>query len=513
MTSALQVAGGIGAAVAATTAILAADRRLRAAAMLAAGLLAATLVAGEAWGDQLRSLRDSPLELAAALVAGVAGVSVLAAAFWRYPTLLPVLLLATPAFRIPIAAGGESSNLLVPLYLVLGAGVVVECARAWREPASPGPGRVAPRLGHRGVKALALALSASLVLYAVQSAYSSDVSRAVQNLSFFLVPFALMFVLLRDTDWTPRLLRVVGAVVVAEAVVFATVGIVQHETGHIFWNEKVMESNEFDFYFRVNSLFWDPNIYGRYLALAATVLAGALVWIADRRWLTAGAAAATLIVAGMSFSFSQTSLLALLIGLVVLCALRWSLRWTLIGTGAAIVLVGLVFTLTDALTVGSQSGGELEQTTSGRSRLASGGAELAKLRPLAGFGSGSFAVEFEKRNSVPTGEAVVSHTEPITVAAEQGAIGIAVYVALLAAAATVAAGGLGAVAPGLGGRPPPVRGPGSRQRTAAIARIALAAAFVGLLIHTMGYAGFLIDPLTWALLAIIVALSPGAAES
>ncbi len=30
----------------------------------------------------------------------------------------------------------------------------------------------------------------------------------------------------------------------------------------------MIRSNEFHIYFRVNSVFWDPNVYGRYLALA-----------------------------------------------------------------------------------------------------------------------------------------------------------------------------------------------------------------------------------------------------
>jgi hypothetical protein len=38
--------------------------------------------------------------------------------------------------------------------------------------------------------------------------------------------------------------------------------------------------------------------------------------------------------------------------------------------------------------------------------------------------------------------------------------------------------------------------------------MALLAAFAGLFIHTIGYAGYLTDPLTWALLAIGGSLAP-----
>jgi putative inorganic carbon (hco3(-)) transporter len=163
------------------------------------------------------------------------------------------------------------------------------------------------------------------------------------------------------------------------------------------------------------------------------------------------------------------------------------------------VLVAAAVIVADrgAFKVDSGSGGEL----SGRGSLASGGLDIAGDRPLEGFGSGSFATEFDKRNDVEGDEAVVSHTEPITVVAEQGTLGVLVYIAVLLAALGVLIGaGLGAVAPGLGGKAPPEIAPTA-------GRIAIAAAFGGLLIHTIGYAGFFTDPLTWALLAVGSALA------
>ncbi len=84
-----------------------------------------------------------------------------------------------------------------------------------------------------------------------------------------------------------------------------------------------------------------------------------------------------------------------------------------------------------------------------------------------------------------------SHTIPVTVAAEQGVLGLALYVALLIAAFVVLFAGAG--------RSPP--------------RIALAACFAALVLHTWTYADFLEDPFTWALLAIGVALAPGDSPS
>ena len=78
-----------------------------------------------------------------------------------------------------------------------------------------------------------------------------------------------------------------------------------------------------------------------------------------------------------------------------------------------------------------------------------------------------------------------SHTIPITVAAEQGIVGLALYAALLLAAFAVLFAGAG--------RSPP--------------RIALAACFAALVLHTFTYADFLEDPLTWTLLGVGVALA------
>ena len=109
---------------------------------------------------------------------------------------------------------------------------------------------------------------AFLVLYAVQASYSIDFDHALENVVFFYVPFALLFVLLSRVRvdaarWRSRAWRVL----VALAVVFVGIGFVEYATRHLFLNPKVIASNQFEYYFRVNSLFFDPNIYGRFLAI------------------------------------------------------------------------------------------------------------------------------------------------------------------------------------------------------------------------------------------------------
>ena len=444
---------------------------------------------GPGLDDQLAHVRHQPLELAAIVIALAGGLAALAASFIRWPLLLPLLLIVVLPFRIPIDTGSETSYLLIPLYLVIGGGVLAEAAALFRG----GTREIGAPSGF--ARWLAIALAASIVLYAVQAAYSSDVSRAVQNIAFFLIPFTVLFGLLREVEWDSRLLRYGLIVVAGEALILALTGIVQHETRHIFWNEKAMESNEFDLEFRVNSLFWDPNIYARYLALSIVLMTGALIWVKDMRRFAAGALAIAVVFAGMALAFSQTSYFALLAGMVVLCALRWSVKWTAIAAAIAVAVATIVI-VADRSTVEvhrGKSSNSLDETTSGRTRLASGGIDLAQARPAQGYGSGSFAVEFAKRNELTSDEAAVSHTEPITVAAEQGVIGIAAYIGVLVAAGFVLLGGV------LAWNRPAVPDQA--------ARIAIAAAFAALLAHTIGYAGFLTDPLTWALLAVGSALA------
>jgi O-antigen ligase len=132
------------------------------------------------------------------------------------------------------------------------------------------------------------------------------------------------------------------------------------------------------------------------------------------------------------------------------------------------------------------SGGSTSNATSGRTKLISGGLELFAQRPLYGYGSGSFETEYKRHGKASEANATsASHTIPITVAAEQGIIGLAVYVALLLAAFVVLLTGAG--------RSPP--------------RIAIAACFAALVLHTWTYADFLEDPITWTLLGIGVALA------
>ena len=75
----------------------------------------------------------------------------------------------------------------------------------------------------------------------------------------------------------------------ARARASSAVGFVEYATRSLLLNPKVIASNQFEQYFRVNSLFFDPNIYGRFLAVVMIFLAAVLLWAAAPRRLVAAA--------------------------------------------------------------------------------------------------------------------------------------------------------------------------------------------------------------------------------
>jgi O-antigen ligase len=449
--------------------------RLRAAAMLLALALTPALLLAEIWdSDQVASLRDQPGVAIGLAAVGIGVVAILAAVFAKRPALLPVVAVAALPFRIPIAAGGTTSSLLVPLYLVIAGGVL-----AYAVPRLLRDHDGEPEPAGAWVRRL---LAVAIVLYAVQASWSSDFERALQQVVFFYVPFALLATLFARVRWTREVLvRCLGALVVL-AVLFVSIGFVEYATRSLLLNPKVIASNQFETYFRVNSLFFDPNIYGRFLAVVMLALTAVLLWARDSRRILVCGLLLALLWAGLVLTLSQSSFTALLAGLVVLAGLRWGVRPAALAAGAALVL-GIVVLVASPGTFGLD--GDANDATSGRYDLIKGGVELWADVPAAGHGAGAFRREY-RRAEKATGEraTAASHTIPVTVAAEQGVVGLAVYLALLAAALALLL----------------------RGARDLVARAAVAAAFVALVVHTLMYAAFLEDPLAWALLGAGIGL-------
>lgn len=468
------------AALLAAGAVLLPGARARAWSTLGALVLAPVLLVSDIWDtDQVRPLRDHPSLAIVGVILGLAILAALAILFDRRPWAFPLAAAFAIPFRVPIASGGSTSNLLVPLYVVVGAGALAYAIpRIWGEKGD---------LRERKATAIEWLLALAVVLYAVQSSYSDDFDKALENVVFFYVPFALLFALLARIEWSRELAVRVLVVLAALALVFAGIGFVEYATRHLFLNPKVIASNQFEDYFRVNSLFFDPNIYGRFLAIVMLGVATVLIWSRSPRNVYGSAAVLAILWAGLVLTLSQSSFAALLLGLLVLAGARWSPRWAL-GVGAAALVVGALFVLVAPSSVRLDLGNSksADSATSGRYDLVKGGVNLFTDKPLGGHGSGAFSRAYRRAEKGSAEKAVsASHTIPVTVAAEQGVVGLALYVALLVAAFTALFRGV---------REDPVRA-------------GIAAAFAALVLHTWSYASFLEDPLTWALLGVGLAFA------
>jgi putative inorganic carbon (HCO3(-)) transporter len=475
------------------------DRRRRGLLMAAALVLAAVLLVGHiADTAQFHSISNDARKLISLGLLGAATVAGLAVLFTRRPQALPLLAVAVLPFRVPVAAAGSTANLLVPLYVVIAGGCV---AYLWRE-------RNAGSVQDAGARttSVALAIAAFVVLYALQSLYSRDFNQALEQVVFFYVPFALLFRLLLDVEWSSRLVLACAAVVAGLAIVFAGIGFWEYGRRELLWNPKVIAGNQLQSYFRVNSVFWDPNIYGRFLTLVMLAVTAFVLWERRTRIVFAGGIVLAILWGGLVLTFSQSSFAALLAGLAVLSALRWDPRRTaaaaVLGVMAAVVFV-LAFQSALKIHLGSSSG--VNKVTSGRGNLITGGLDLFRNRPVWGYGSGSFGRAYRQVRKGNQQEAVsASHTMPITIGAEQGLIGLAAYAVVLGASFLVLFGN-GAAGTSRG---PPADG--ALQNPFLPARAALAAMFTALVVHTMGYAAFLEDPFTWVLLAAGISLAPRA---
>lgn len=478
----LEKLGVVALALLAGAAVLAPAVRVRGLAAAGALLLTPVLLVADIWDTpQFRPLRHRPLLALALALAGLAAVAVGAALVRRRPGLLPLAAVAVVPFRVPIASGGDTANLLVPLYVVVAAGALAFLVADLRGrpllPAARRPG------------SLEWALLGFVCLYAAQATYSGAFSKALEQVVFFYVPFALLFGMLTRYEWTRRRLAAGLGILVALAVAFTGIGAVEYATRTLLLNPKVISANQFQSYFRVNSLFFDPNIFGRFLAVVMVLLAALLLWERSRRLLAATAAALAVLWVGLVLSLSQSSLAALLVGLAVLGALRFGARRAGVAVGLALAVgLAVVLAFPGAVRLNVNSLQALNGSTSGRADLVRGGLDLFDARPLGGWGAGSFAHEFRRQKETSDERAAAaSHTIPITVAAEQGVGGLALYLLVLVLAFLRLA----------------------RGASATPARAAVAAAFAGLVVHTFLYAAFLEDPLVWTLLAVGSALAPG----
>ncbi len=410
-------------------------------------------------------------------VVGLAALAALTAVFVRWPALvLPLVLVAAP-FRLPldvdrghrfllaVAESGELGRLL-PLYVVLTAAVLAAVLGLLR---SADPQRLPVWLAWPAAAFLAYA-SLSLL-------WTDELNAGTNLLLFFLNPFAALLAVAGRApfpDWMPRAL---AGIAVGLGCLFATVGLWQATTERLlFFAPKLDVANTYGSIFRVTSLFRDPSLYGRHLVAAIAVLLVALWLRRVEVWLAALLIA--LLWAGLYFSYSQSSMVALFavaLGITAVAGDRLA-KLAVVTIAVFLVAAAAAFLLAELRDESAR------RVTSDRSRRVEVTLEVVRDHPLAGVGLGAQPAASRARSERGgRDESFVSHTTPLTVAAELGAVGLLLYLALLA--------GAGRTMWELWRRRPALG-------------LAVGAVLVGLAVHSLFYSGFFEDPITWVALSI-----------
>jgi len=409
----------------------------------------------------------------AALVAGAAAVAAVAAIFLRWPAVVPIVVLVAAPLRPPLSFDSSSTFLvqiaddgrlgrLLPLYFVLAAAAAALGWRALRGDEV----RALP-------KPVALPAAAFFAFACCSLSWAEDVEAGTNLLLFFTLPFvALLATVARAEypDWAPRAL-VTAAIALAS--VFAAVGLWQAATHELFfYAPNLAASNANTDYFRVTSLFGDPSLYGRHVVLGIGV---ALTLLATRRWRTWPLIAVLVLMwAGLLFSYSQSSMIALLVMTLALAVAAGDRR---IRRAVALLAAAAVVAACAYVAVQVADGKSLNRITSDRTERVQDATRVIEKHPIAGVGIGGQPRASRRLadSDRPTPN-FVSHTTPLTVFAELGVIGLALYAWLL-----------------VGGTYLILR---LRRRDEALA-LALGVTFLGLFTHALFYSGFLEDPLTW----------------
>ena len=411
---------------------------------------------------------------------GVLALIPLAVGAWvfvRWPVLVtPLVALAAP-FRPPLSFGSEhryfvgvasSGQLgrLLPLYGVLGATALALAWHAFR-------GRIDRPVPY----IVSIPAAVFIAIAGLSILWTEDLHSGENVLAYFLLPFALLVVVVAHAPFPPWLTRALAVIAVGLATLFAVVGIIQAATHKLwFFSPAVEVGNAYSSFFRVTSLFRDPSLYGRHVVIGIAVLLVCVLYRKVNPFLAVGLIA--LLFVGLWFSYSQSSMVALFVVTLALAAVAGTRSLKLVAAvTAVVVLLGAA-----GILVNSVRDHSARRFTSDRSRRVELTWKVFRAHPAVGVGLGSQSVASQarsKQGGSPT--RFVSHTTPLTVAAELGVLGLAAYIWLL--------GGSAVLIERVYRRAPPLG-------------LGLGAVFLALFVHSLAYSGFFEDPVTWLVIAI-----------
>jgi putative inorganic carbon (HCO3(-)) transporter len=262
------------------------------------------------------------------------------------------------------------------------------------------------------------------------------------------------------------------------ASLFAVIGLFQAATRELFFFAPNLQlSNANSSFFRVTSLFGDPSLYGRHLVVGLGVVLGLMALRRIDVRLATGLV--LLLWAGLFVSYSQSSMVALVVVTLMIAALTGTrrMRLAVLGTFALVAVIGIGYLASIPI-----RGESLRTETADRSQRIEETVRVIEADPVVGVGIGgqpNASRRLSDRDR-PTPN-FVSHTAPLTVFAELGAVGLALLAWLLVGATRMLLA--------------------ARKLESALGLVLLAA-LLGVFVQSLFYPGFLEDPLTWVVLGI-----------
>jgi putative inorganic carbon (hco3(-)) transporter len=393
----------------------------------------------------------------------------------RWPWILAFAVLPALPARVPLAVGGTHSQLELPLYLLAAAAgfqIVIDTIKGDRRSRELGP--------------MAIPLAAFVFWTGVSLLWSDDVLAGSFELLAYFLPFAVIGIGIARLEWSRRAISWLAVELVGLALVFAGIGVAQYATRNLFWNPKVIVGDAYLPFYRVNSVFWDPSIYGRFLIIAILAALVLVMRGPSKRLAVTAAIAIVGIWAGLVLSYSQSSFAGLIAAVVLLMAVVWR-RAALLAAGfVAILLVSTGVANPNVQNAFlKRSGVALNRATSDRAGLIYNGLRIAVHNPVVGVGVGAFRHHYAELTHLKGKEPkkAASHNSFVTAAAESGLIGLGLFVWVLVAAFRTLAR---------------TRGDPFMWRFVLAVTLGLTA----IIVHSLFYDHFFEDPTTWALLGL-----------
>jgi len=494
--------------------------------LLAASTAALLVFSGVAVGDAA-DLGALFAGRTAVVVGGALGALALLAGLtwlaWRFPAWALPAVVAVMPLRVPVPVGDRTAYLLLPLYFgtlaVLIAEVVIR-DRLRPEAAGLPAALDRPRDPLRLSLAVFMALAGLSVFWAGSGWGTSALgptwreevlAGGLVELLAFSLPFGIVLMLVYRYVADGAGLRRLLLTVIGSGVVLAGIGIVQYPTRWLVFNRAgIFDDAELGNGFRVNSLFWDPNMFSRFLMVV--LLLCIVLMVAVPGWRRRLAGASFLLAGANVLTLSRSGWLALGVGFLVF-AFSWlgRRRGAYVAIAAVLLLVvggGLLIVARDVTITRAKLAKPwgINKLTGGRLYLGEAALKMTADYPAGGVGFGSFSLAYpEYRNRHASKKLTESHTTPLTLLAELGPLGFVAFVAIVWAALDVAF----RRRPRLDPSAPPRAGPAGVTsddiRRLELLRAGLGAIVAAVVTHSLLYNAFFEDPYLWLTFGLLLA--------